>query len=294
MTQERRTTLVTGATGTVGSGLVEALRARGARVRALVRDAGKAAALRAGGIEVALGDLDRPETLAPALEGVDSVYLLTWNGPTSVMQAHNLIEAAKRAGRPRIVRQGAFGSPRSRIVRDHDAVVAELEASGLPVTVLRPTWFMQNAMMAAATVASDGVIWMPFKDGRVGMIDIRDIVDVAAEALTGEGHEGKSYVLTGPESVSFHDVARALSRALDETVTYVNVPLDAGRQALLGHGLPPWIADGYIELIEDFADGWGDRVSPDVERVTGHPARSVATFATDFADVFRGRPAVAG
>ncbi len=292
--QERGTVLVTGATGTVGSGLVGALRARGARVRALVRDVGKVEGLRRQGVEVALGDLDRPETLGPALEGVDRVYLLTWNGPTSVAQSHNLIEAAKRVGRPHIVRQGGHASRKSRIVRDHEAMDAELAGSGLPFTVLKPTWFMQNAMMAAGSVASEGVIWMPFKDGRVGMVDTRDVVDVAAEVLTGNGHEGETYVLTGPASVSFHDLAAALSRELGKTVAYVSVPPDVGRQGLVSMGLPEWIADGFIELIEEFADGWGDHVTQDVKRVTGHPARSIEAFAHDFARVFSGQPAVAG
>lgn len=294
MERSRKTVLVTGATGTVGSGLVQALLAREVRVRALVRDAGKAAGLRAQGVEVAVGDLDRPETLDPALDGVDSVYLLTWNGPTSVTQARNVIAAATRGGRPHLVRHGAHGSSRSRLIRDHDAVEAELGACALPVTVLKPTWYMQNALMAAGTVASDGAIYLPFKDGRVGMVDVRDIIDVAAEVLTSDGHAGKRYTLTGPAPVSFHDVARALSRALGKDVTYVNVPPEAAKQALVGMGLPEWIADGYVELMVDFADNWADHATHDVELVTGHPARSIETFAQDFADYFRGQPAVAG
>ncbi len=280
--------LIVGATGTVGSGLVQALRSRDVEVRALVRDPAKVEALRSQGVATVVGDLDRPESLAGAVEGVDKVYLITWNGPSAVLHAHNVIEAATRAGRPHIVRQGAYGSERSRIVRDHQAIDEELASSGLPVTTLNPTWFMQNAMMAASSVASSGVIWMPFKDGRVGMIDVRDIVDVAVEVLTGRGHEGQRYVLTGPASVSFHDVARALSNALDKPVAYVDVPPDVARQSFLDAGFPAWIADGYLELIEDFAANWGDTVSPDVERILGRPGRSLDTFARDFAPVFGG------
>ncbi|MEJ2288136.1 MAG: SDR family oxidoreductase [Deinococcales bacterium] len=280
--------LITGATGTVGSGLVQALRSKDVEVRALVRDPAKAEALRSQGVEVVAGDLDRPESLEEAVQDVAKIFLITWNGPSAPLHAHNVIEAAKRTGRPHIVRQGAYGSERSRIVRDHEAIDEELAASGLPVTILKPTWFMQNAMMAASTVASSGVIWMPFKDGRVGMIDIRDIVDVAVEVLTGRGHEGKRYVLTGPASVSFHDVARALSGALDKPVAYVNVPPEVARQGFLDAGFPEWIADGYLELIADFADDWGDTVSPDVERLLGRPGRSLDAFARDFAPIFGG------
>ncbi len=93
---------------------------------------------------------------------------------------------------------------------------------------------MQNVMMAAQTAASDGAVYMPFKDERLGMIDVRDVVEVALKVLTSEGHEGKTYVLTGRASISFDDVADGLSRALGRKVTYVDVPLEAARESIVG------------------------------------------------------------
>ena len=147
---------------------------------------------------------------------------------------------------------------------------------------------MQNTMMAAQTVASDGVVYMPFKDGKIDMVDVRDVADVALKVLTEDGHEGREHTLTGPASISFHDVAAGLSKALGKEVQYVDVPLEAGREAMVGMGMPEWVADGYTELMEEFSKNWADLVSPAVEKITGRPGRSYEQFARDFAQVFGG------
>ena len=181
-----------------------------------------------------------------------------------------------------------YGTSKSRIIQVHEEIEKELEQSGLTYTLVKPTFFMQNTMMAAQTVASDGAVYMPCKNGRLGMIDIRDIAEVALKVLTSEGHEGKTYVLTGPASISFHDVATELSRALSKEVAYVDVPLDAARESMLGMGMPEWTVDGFMELFEGFSEGFADKTTPYVERLTGHPARSFETFARDFVQVFGG------
>ena len=160
--------LVTGATGNVGSTLIPNLIAMGATVRALVRDESKAQGLRDQGVEVVSGDLDKPETLEAAFSGVDKVFLITAPNPNQVTQARNAIAAAKRAGSPHIVRlsAGAFNtaahSP-SRVTSQHAEIDAELKASGLPYTLLKPHNFMQNTLMLAQTVASDGAVYIPMK-----------------------------------------------------------------------------------------------------------------------------------
>ena len=279
--------LVTGATGNIGSGLVPALAGVGQAVRVVVRHESKAEPLKELGVEVVVGDLKSPETAEEAVAGVSKIYLLTANDETAADQASNVIVAASRVDSPHIVRHGAFG-PESRIIATHAQTEAELKASGLPYTFINPTFFMQNTMMAAQSVASDGVIYMPFKDGKLGMIDLRDIVDVAFAVLTSDGHEGKSYTLTGPESISFHGVAAGLSAAVGKDVTYVSVPLEAAREALLATGMSEWTAEGHLELMDGFSEGWADLTTPDVSQVTGHPARSYAEFARDFAGAFRG------
>jgi len=280
--------LVTGATGNTGSGLVPALRSAGVDVRAFVRDEAKAQPLQEAGAEIVVGDLDQPETIGPAVEGVDKIYLLTWNGPTQLQQVQNFIEVAKRAGNPHIVRHSMWGSEKSRIIKQGYEAEEAVKSSGLPWTLVKPTFYMQNTMMGAQTVASDGVIYWDMKDGKLGMIDLRDIVDVAAAVLTGSGHEGKSYILTGPEAISFHDVAATFSEVLGKEVNYVSVPGEAALQSMVGMGFPEWIAKGYVELSEGFSEGFANRATDNVPTLAGHPARSFEQFARDFAQVFGG------
>jgi uncharacterized protein YbjT (DUF2867 family) len=281
--------LVTGATGNTGSGLVPALRKAGVNVRAFVRDETKAQSLKDLGAEIVVGDLDRPETIAPAVEGVDKIYLLTWNGPTQAQQAINVIQAAKKAGNPHVVRHSMWGSEKSRIIQQGDQVEAALFSSGLPWTLLKPTIFMQNLMMAAQTIASDGMLYWDTGDGKLGMIDLRDIVEAAFAVLTGEGHEGKSYILTGPEAVSMYDVANTFSNVLGKKVTYVSVPGEASLQSMLSMGFPEWIARGYGELMVGFSEGFASRTNDNVATLTGHPARSIEQFVRDYAQVFEQR-----
>ncbi len=284
--------LVTGATGNIGSLLIPNLINLGADVRAMTRDESKAQGLKDAGIEVVVGDLEKPDTLDAAFRGVDKVLLITPPNPNQVIQTKNGIEAAKRTGNPFIVRLSAGALKEEMpgalppISGQHAETDPMLKASGLPYNIIRPHFFMQNTMMAAQSVASEGVVYMAFKDGKVGMIDVRDVADVAVKVLTEDGHQGKTYTLTGPASISFHDVAAALSKALGQQVDYVDVPVDAARQAMISMGLPEWIADAFGKYFEVFSEGYGDFTTPDVEKVTGHLARSYETFARDFAQVF--------
>ncbi len=208
-------TLITGATGNVGSAVLEHLGTTDMDVRVLTRDESKAKSYRDRGVEAVVGDYLEPETLGPALEGVSTVFLLTPIHPDQVPQAINVIEATKESGNdPRVVRlsvhQASHEAP-TRISRQHAEIEDKLISSGLPYTLLQPQSFMQNTLMTARTVASEGRIYQPFGNGRLGMIDARDIGEVAAKVLTEDGHEGKAYTLTGPAAISFYDVAQALS-----------------------------------------------------------------------------------
>jgi uncharacterized protein YbjT (DUF2867 family) len=284
--------LITGATGNVGSAVLDNLGTTDVGLRALAHDESKARSLRDRGVEAIVGDFLQPETLSPALEGVGTVLLVTPIHPEQVTQASNVIKAAKESGNDlRIVRLSvhqAFHQAPARNSRQHAEIEDELASSGLPYTLLRPTTFMQNTLMAARTVASEGRIYQPFKDGRLGMIDARDIGEVAAKVLAEEGHEGKVYTLTGPAAISFYDVAQALSEVLGKEVSYVPIPLEKAKEAMLDMGLSEWRADVLIEYAKAHSEGYSDFTTKDVERLTGHPATSYKEFATDFAGVFRG------
>jgi uncharacterized protein YbjT (DUF2867 family) len=284
--------LVTGATGNVGSALLGYLNTTDADFRALTHDESKAHKLRERGFEVIVGDFSEPEALGPALEGVGTVFLLTPIHPEQVSQASKVIKAAKDSGNdPRIVRlsvhQASHEAP-TRISRQHAEIEDELISSGLPYTILRPQSFMQNTLAVARTVASEGKIYQPFKDGKLGMIDARDIGEVAAKILSEGGHEGKVYTLTGPTTISFHDVAEALSEVLGKEVSYVAIPLEKAKEAMLNMGIPEWTADALNEYAKAHSQGYSDFTTEEVEQLTGHPATSYKKFASDFEQMFRG------
>ena len=281
--------LVTGATGNVASILIPMLLQSGQQVRALVHDEAKAQGLKDQGAEGVVADLEKPETLDAAVGGVDKVYLLTDNGPNGGQHGVNLIDAVKRSsGRPHIVRHGMFGDSRSRISTGHQQVEAALAESGLPVTIMGPTFAMQNTMMGAQTVASAGQLYWAMDDAKLAMIDLRDVAECATVVLTSDSHIGGNYVLTGPKAVSFHDVANALSSAIGKPVTYVNVPNEALVQSMTGMGFSEWTALGFAELMDGFKEGFAKEATDNVEMLTGHPARSIETFAKDFAGFFGG------
>jgi len=289
--------LVSGATGNTGSGVASSLLAQGRRVRALVRDEAKAAGLRAQGAEVAVADLDRPETLTgDLLDGVTGVYFVTWNGPTALQQSRNLLETIKRSGTaPHVVRLSGYATLNSRIISELTKCEDELKASGLPWTILKPPWFMQNVMMAAPTIRDHGCIYFDWGNGKAGIIDTRDVVDCAVGALTGPAHAtaGQTFVLTGPASIGLADVAATLSGVTGHTVQYVPVPHQAALEAMIAMGVPQWIAEGYCEIHAGLEDGFADLTTTNVRALSGHEPRSFERFARDFAGVFAPAPAAA-
>ena len=205
--------------------------------------------------------------------------------------AANAIAAAKQSGNPHVINLSvARAAPdhASRFGREHGETDIELMESGLPYTFVRAIYFMQNTLPAAQTVASQGTIYMPMKNGKVGMIDARDLAEVVAMVLTSDGHEGKSYLLTGSDSISIADVAETLSNVLEKEVKYVDVPPEAAKEAMLGMGMPEWITDGVLELAGALSESLGDYTTDDFEKLTGHQANSYETFARDFAHVFGG------
>ena len=281
--------LVTGATGNTCSILVPALVKAGHEVRVFVRNEEKAQPLKEAGAEIYVGDLDQGDTIDAALEGIDKVYLCTWNGPTALKQGLNVIEAIKRVGtKPFVVRHSAFGAENSELIQQINEVDDALKASGIPWTSIKPTFFMQNMLMASQSIQTDGNIYWDWADGKAGMIDVRDIADSALGALTGKAEQGKEYILTGAYPVSMHDVATSFSNVLGKEINYVAVPHEASKEAMMGMGFPEFIVDGYIELNKGFADGFADLSTNNVELLSGHSARSVDDFVNDFKGYFGG------
>jgi len=281
--------LVIGATGTVGSEVVRQLVATGERPRALVRDPATARQRLGDQVEHVVGDLDRPETIAAALAGVDRVFLLTTQSSRQPEWERAVIGAAARTGVGQLVKLSVFRANEQsplQVARQHGQAERVLAQSGLAATILRPVFFMQNLL----AMVHDGAIATAAGDGRVAMVDARDIAAVAVATLTGGGHAGKTYTLTGPQALSFYQVASVLSRQTGRPLRHVRVPPDKVRVALQGRGVAAWFADDMAKLHSMLAVGYEEVVTDDIHRVTGHPPRTLAQFAGDHAGVLTRPP----
>jgi len=263
--------LITGATGNTGPDIVKAVLSRGERVRVLARNPEKAARLLGDEVEIARGDLADPQSIEAAMEEVDRTFLASAPAPDQVALQSNVISAAKSAGVRHIVKLSA-GSADAKSDRMfskwHGATEDELKRSGIAWTILRPTFFMQN-MLALAGMIKGGAIYQPTGSGKAAFVDVRDIAEVAASALTEKGHESKTYEITGPETLSYADVARIFSKVLGREVKHVDVPLQAARDGMIQSGMPPWLADGINELSQGMAEGKFDQATDVVQKV-GH------------------------
>ena len=284
--------LVTGGTGTTGSEIIKRLAGAGAKqVRALVRNREKAAFIRGAGFEVVEGDFDRPETLDAALQGVERALLLTAPDPRTVEHQRGFIAAAKRAGTRHVVKFSAIGADAAApegFTRWHGQAEDELKASGLGWTMIQPNTFMQNLLGQARTIAEEGALYQPVGDARASFVDARDIAAVAAKALTEDGHEGRSYVVTGPEALSYGEVAERLSAATGKPVKYVSITPEEFRRGALAAGLPGWLADALAVLNENFAAGKWSPVTNVVREVGGREPTTFDRFARDHAGAFGG------
>lgn len=291
MSEDSHPVLVTGATGTVGSLVVSGLLERQATVRAFVHSEDpRAEALRDQGVEVVVGDLLDDQLLDRAVGDAVKVFSLTPPVQDQIMQANAITAAALRSGsNPHVVRLSVAKSSVSApmvISAQHGEIDQVLRDSGLPVTFLKPNFFMQNTLLGADSVGSQGVLFQAMGDGKLGMIDARDIADVAVEVLTGMGHEGKSYTLTGPESISFTQLAQQLSESVGKDVTAVDVPVVAARQSMIEMGFPEWVAAAFSDYFGYYRNNYGDFFTDDVRNLTGRTARTYRDFSRDFGGAF--------
>jgi uncharacterized protein YbjT (DUF2867 family) len=283
--------LITGATGRVGGAAITHMRSKGLPVRALLRHPEKAAALSGLGVEPVVGDLAQPRSLEKALEGVTAALLVSPLDPHQVEIQGNFIDAAKRTGRVHIVKLSGLGTALNSPVRSgrwHAQTEKYLEDSGLPFTHLRPPFFMQNILRFAPTIRADGTFSGALNQGKVAMIDVADIAAVAATALTTSGHAGKAYTLTGPEALSYEEVAEKLSIGLGRRVTYKNIALEAMRVQLLASGLPEWHVGVQMDFSTALRAGHASTVTDTVEAVTGKPPRTLEQFIQEHVALFTG------
>lgn len=282
--------LVTGATGTVGSAVVEQLLAAGQPVRVLARDPAKAAAKFGAAVEVAAGDLEKPETLEGAFVGVDRLFLLG-TGPELARLEGNAVDAAKKAGSVKHVvklsAQGADNADSLALSRWHRESEKHLEESGMTWTILRPGAFASNALGWARSIQAQGMVFHLTGAGQTTPIDPRDIAAVAVAALTRPGHEGKIYELTGPQASTAAEQAAQISAAIGKPIQCVDAPEPAARSGMLGEGMPRELVEAVLELMAYIRSGHAAKVTTAVADVLGREPRAFAAWVDDHIAAFR-------
>ena len=281
--------LITGATGSIGTELVKFLAGNGVPLRAMVRDVKRADDLALPGVELVVGDFDKPETLRTALSGIERAFLLTNSSERAEAQQMDFVQAARESGVAHLVKLSQIHADKEspvRFLRYHAKVEAAIRESGMAHTFLRPNLFMQGLLAFSATIKNQNAFYAPIGNAKVSFVDIRDIAEVAAAALTQAGHEDKTYDLTGPQALSHAQAAAYFSEVLGRQINFVDVTPDAMRETLLGFRMPAWQADGLIEDYAHYRRGEAADIASGVQDAIGKAPRNFENFVRDYAPAF--------
>jgi uncharacterized protein YbjT (DUF2867 family) len=281
-------TLVIGATGTVGRHVLHALLARGVPVAAL---SSRPDAVLPAGVSRAVGDLRDPASLAPAMAGIERLFLLLPLVPDKAQLATNALAAARAAGVQHVVRSSAIGADAASpvaISRLQGEIDAQVAASGIPYTLLRPSGFMQNYAGFGAAMIRAGRYFAAHGDGATGLIDAADIGAAAAAVLADPApHAGAAYTLTGSRAWTDAQAMAVIAAALGREVAYVAVPDAAARAALAPLGIPDAVLDWLDSLNASIRRGELAALTDDVQRLTGRAPTPFEDFVQRHLDAWR-------
>ena len=278
------TVLVTGATGTIGAELTDLLVGDGLSVKALSRSSDRLSQNFDEGVEAVTADLEDPAALERAMTGVETLVLITPAAATAARHAANAIEAARYNGVRKIVRVSAIKASLSgptNNTRLHAQTEADVIASGMDYVVLRPNYFMQNMFLAAEQIAKTHAFSFATGEGRMGMIDTRDIALCAGCCVKTDDWNGQILELTGPEVISFDEAAARLSDFLGSPVTYSPISPKAAFDFVAATGWGEWMAALTRDYSTAYASGWGDFTTDNVSSVTGQAPRNFEAFAKE-------------
>jgi uncharacterized protein YbjT (DUF2867 family) len=296
METKQESILVTGASGNIGSEVVKELLsdAPDVSIKAAVHSSQNVKKVKSDArVKVIQIDYNEPETVREALNGVDKLFLLTPDVPNAADLASNVVIEAKKAGIKQIVKQSVMGAAALEAdvgtMRLHRQVEKFIEQSGIPFTFLRPNEFMQNFVnFHSPSIKGNNAFYVPLEDAKVSLVDVRDIAGVAVKSLIDEDkHKNKTYLITGPEALSYHQVAEILSNTTGRKINYVNISDEEARAAMKEIGMSDWLINTVSELSEYFRKGKASEISPAVEEVTGNKPISFSQFAKDYAEAFR-------
>lgn len=273
--------VVTGATGALGRLVVEHLLATvpAERITAVVRDKEKAAEAAARGVEIRVADYDRPETLADAFRAGDRVLLISGSEVGRRVAQHTaVIDAAKAAGVAQLAYTGILGGPDADflLAAEHKETERLILASGLPHTFLRNGWYTENYTANLAPVLAHGAVVGNAGDGRIASASRADFAAAAVAVLTGEGHLGAAYELSGDTAWSLDEYAAQVAAATGKEITYSRVPAAAHREILIGAGVPEAFATILVDVDEAIGRGLLAGTSGDLARLIGRPTTPLA------------------
>jgi uncharacterized protein YbjT (DUF2867 family) len=285
--------LVIGGRSKIGAALIGELLGQGQQVRALVR-AGEPTGGLPAATEAVTGDLADEGSLVRAMAGIEKAFLLSSPHPEAVGWHRNAIDAARRTQVRLLVRSSILGADRespAEFISAHTTCDRYLENSGLPYVIVRPNLFLQNIPESTIPyIDASGTFYANAGEARISMVDTRDVAAVAAVALTEPGHAGAHYDVTGPQALSYTDVATKLTSVLGRRISYVSALDDAVRRALLGAGLTEWFANALVGLYQDYrrsgTDGYAAQVTGTIQQLTGRPARSLDDLLGEIAGTF--------
>lgn len=281
---------ITGAGGTVGSELIRQLASAKAPFRAAYSSKAKADAARTRGIDTVLIDYNHLETLHAAFQGCDKLFLLGPNVLNQTQLERNAARVAKAVGVRHIVKQSVLGAGEEAfsLAHVHRPVEKVIETSGLAWTFLRPNSFMQNVVTyMGATIRAEGAFYSASGQAKISHVDVRDIAAVAVQALTETGHERKAYTLTGPEALTYDELASELSEALGRPIRHVSLPPSDLKAGMLAEGLPEALADRMLDLERYFREDRASPITDDIQVVTGRAPRRFAQYARECVPVLQ-------
>ena len=281
--------LLTGATGRVGSSAAKALSRAGVRFRALVRDPDKVA-FDSDGVEVVQGDLNDSAIVEQALQSISRALIVMGNHPDQSKLERQFASLAADAGVSHLVKVSSMevaADATATLPKNHYDTEQYIIELGVDWTFLRPNYYMQNMLMYAGAIARTNSFALPLGTAKTARIDARDVGEVAAVVLAGEGHAGQAYRLTGPALMDFHEVAVRMGSVLERSVSYVAQSPEAFREVLGQFIQSAWQLDAVCELFAEIAAGSLEEQNSTTADLLGRPALDLESFTRQFAGAFQ-------
>jgi len=282
--------LITGATGKTGSATAKSLGEKGDTFRAMIRNEEKKEGLESLGGEVVIGSIENTEVVNQSMQGVKTVLVLLPNSESQLALEKQLVDSAKQAGVERIVKMSSIEATpdaTSPIPKLHLESEEYIKQSGLAWTMIKPNFYMQNLLASAGTIKEQGKIFLPMGDGKTGMIDTTDVGKVLAKVLSEDGHESMNHEITGPEILSFYEVAEIFSQVLGKQVDYVDVPMDAYKETLGQFLTNQWHLDAVIDLFKGIAEGGIEDKTDTFNELMGETPKSLSQFLAENSFIFK-------